>query len=130
MSRAHARTGSAMPPKAGSPAAQGNNGRESFEVIDSGPIRRFDAEDVGRRDGRVKGGVDLEQPSDAKVPDRYVVLADHRIGNGGSTTMIRRGKLLTSINYDIKSLLRQGVRLHKLEVDEDPTACLVDVKTA
>ena len=125
-----------LPPRAGSGGAPAANPNvvetakgERAEVLSSGPIPRVDAEDVGQRDGLVRGSaVDID-PDAPPAPDpkvlRWVVLRDAQFTDRGHRVKLNAGKEINSLNYDFKHLVRQGVKLKKLEPGEDAADVLL-----
>lgn len=118
-----------LPPRQGAPgggqAVVETPSGETAEVLSSGPRPRIYGEDTGNRDGLVAGtAVDegQEPPAEAAaVVDRYVVLRDATFTHRGHRVKMNVGKVVDSLNYDVKHLLRQGVRMKKLEDGEDGT---------
>ena len=112
-----------IPPRAGSAPGAAQNvvttpRGETAEVLSNAPVGRVDAEDVGQRDGLVRGSaVDPEAPP--PVVDRYAVLRDCQFTHNGFRVKLTAGKTIDNLNYDVKHLARQGVKLRKLEDGED-----------
>ncbi len=55
-----------------------------------------------------------EQAKNAEVAvqvQRYIVEADREVGINGHRCKLRTGKILDSLNYDIRKLQQQGVKL-------------------
>lgn len=124
--------GGAIPPRAGSPAAQPQIVEtpkgETAQVLSSAPVQRIDAEDVGARDGMVAGSaVDPDATPPREPPpevERYVVVKEAIFTDRGHRVRLPVGKVIDSLNYDVRHIIRQGVRVHRLRPDEDPAEAL------
>lgn len=121
-----------LPPRAGSGAAGNPNVVETAkgeraEILSNAPVQRVDAEDVGRRDGLVRGSaVDPDAPPERDPTVlRWVVLRDAQFTDRGHRVKLTAGKEINSLNYDFKHLVRQGVKLKKLEPGEDAADVLL-----
>lgn len=125
-----------LPPRAGSaPAVPGSQvvetaKGETAEVLSNAPIKPIHAEDVGLRDGLVAGSAVNEEPPRTKEPapvvTRWVVTKEAIFSDKGHRVRLPLGKVLDSLNYDVKRVLAQGVRLKKLEEGEDPADVLAE----
>lgn len=118
-----------LPPRAGSnQAAPGHTVQsgtgETAEVLSTGPRPRVDAEDIGLRDGLVAGSV-VDPDAPPPIVERWVVLRDCQFTDRGFRVKFTAGKTVDSLNYDVKHLIRQGVKLKKLEDGEDPADALL-----
>lgn len=58
-------------------------------------------------------------PEEVPPVHRYTVVADKQILSNGFRTTLKAGKIVDSLNYDIKHLKKQGVRLQRVETEPD-----------
>jgi hypothetical protein len=125
-----------LPPRAGGSAPQAGQNQvvetptgERAEVLSNAPIKPVYAEDVGQRDGMVAGSV-VDEPKSSKEPppnvDRWVVTKEAIFSHNGHRVRLPIGKVIDSLNYDVKRVLAQGVRLKKLEDGQDPADVLAE----
>ncbi len=77
------------------PGISGNLGTTEAVVVDEAVT----ASDLSRNE------------SAAKLVQRFVVEADKTVGINGHRSMLRTGKIIDSLNYDIPKLRAQGVKL-------------------
>jgi len=126
-----------LPPRAGGAPAQPGQRQvvetasgETAEVLSSAPVKPVYAEDVGQRDGLVAGSAvdDSGRPPKEPPPDvdRWVVTKEAVFSHAGQRVRLPVGKVIDSLNYDVKRVLAQGVRLKKLEKGQDPADVLAE----
>lgn len=131
------RTGeTSIPPRAGMPSQEQRVETPSGDTVivtqggspSSAP--HVEAELIGARDGHVRGSAvdpeDVNQPDEEPpVVERWIVLRDANFTDNGHRVKVTRGKILDTLNYKIPHLLKQGVRLKKLEPDDDGSEFLM-----
>lgn len=118
-----------LPPRPGTAASQGQRvetpSGETAEVLSSAPIKQIYDDETGIRDGKVAGSaVEPEERPPGPEVDRWVVLREAVVHDRGNRVKLPYGKVVDANNYDYKQLVRQGVRLHKLEPGQDATEVL------
>lgn len=117
--------GAARPP-AHALGTQLPDGKTFVETIDGRPpedgAMPFDPSKLAAQDGTVLPRTRPERDFNPGVPrepppvvDKYLVMQDCN----HTSPRFPRGKVVDTLNYDVKLLLRNGVKLKKLERDKD-----------
>lgn len=117
-----------LPPRAGNAPAQTaasvvqTPSGETAEVLSSAPAPKIFDDQTGARDGLVRGSAVDEEGEPAEPPRevlRYVVLREALYTDNGHRVRLPLGKVIDSNNYDIKRVIRAGVRLKQLAPGQD-----------
>ena len=66
-------------------------------------------------DATAKALPETPAPEEVPVVKRYVVVRGGQVLQNGFRTMIKEGKEIDSLNYDVAHLQRQGIRLQRAE---------------
>lgn len=105
-------------PRALNASVQTAQKNETAEVLDAGPIQSVPTDNLGVRDGQSLGSVVSGEPG--KRRRQWIVARDAKITTStGLRSDLRFGKIIDGTNYDIKGLIRQGVRLREIKDGED-----------
>jgi hypothetical protein len=128
-----------LPPRAGSQQAQQAEPiqtpkGETAVVLKGGDAHNapfVQAEDLGNRDGMVAGTAVDEEPEKKRGPEvlRYIITREAPFTDrNGNRVRLNVGKVIDTLNYDVKMLLRQGVRMRALAEGEDPADVLLSMQ--
>jgi len=94
---------------------------EHVEVLNDGPIPEVEApystesEVVADAREKNKPPPAAAKPPEVKVPRVFRVKEDKRALVNGYRTILRAGKEIDELNYDIRRLLSQGVKLEEID---------------
>lgn len=125
--------GGGLPPRAGAhandPDAAQPAGEGTFVVTKAGDPRNAPevrAEDIGARDGMVAGTAVDEDVRDPQAEVlRYVITREAPyVDRNGHRVKLPVGKIVDSLNYNVKDMLRRGVRMTELKDGADPADIL------
>jgi len=97
---------------------------EHVEVLRDGPIPEVEApysmESEVKADARDKNKPPppTKKPPEVKVPRVFRVKEDKRALVNGYRTILRAGKEIDTLNYDIRRLQSQGVKLEEIKPED------------
>lgn len=120
-----------LPPRAGTGPSEPVTTDQGSTVtaLNAQPVSaapRIDDVALKARDGMVRGSAVDEntEPEEKAEVLRFLVLKDNLFSHNGHRVKLQRGKVIDSLNYDIRKVKLAGTRLRKLEEGEDGTEFL------